>query len=112
MKRVMEQPEGFSWLWLDAFEVAKTGFPKEASQVGYLVIDDLGNEEKGFKSERRWETELLFILRNRFDWHRPLIITTQLTPIQFKERFFNGTAAEATMRRFKQMTDSVATDAY
>ena len=110
MKRVLEQPESYSWCWLDAFEVAKTGFPKEAKSATYLVIDDLGNEQKGWKGESRWETELLFILRQRFDWHRPVIITTQLTPIQFKERFFNGPAADAIMRRFRQMTDSVATD--
>jgi DNA replication protein DnaC len=110
LKRVLEQPECYSWLWLDAFEVAKGGFPKEARTATYLVIDDLGNEQKGWKGESRWETELLFILRQRFDWHRPVILTTQLTPVQFKERFFNGTAADAIMRRFRQMTDSVATD--
>ena len=110
VKRLAEQPDNFTWFWLDAFEATMGGFPKEAKTADWLILDDLGNsEKKGW--ETKWETELLYVLRKRCDWHKPVIITTQLTPAAFKERFFNSVAAEAIMRRFRERTDSVATDA-
>ena len=103
VRRVLEQPETASWLWLDAYDMAEKGLPKEAFAVQWLFIDDLGNEPKSV----RFESALLRLLRARCDWHRPTSITTQLTPGAFKARFFNGAAAEAIMRRFQQRTVGV-----
>ncbi len=109
VKRLVQQPETITWHWLDSFEASQKGIPKDAYNCAWLVIDDLGNEaKKGW--ETKWETELLHLIRKRCEWHRPIIITTQLTPTAFKQRFFNGTAAEAIMRRFRERTESIATD--
>lgn len=108
VKQLVQDIKPVSWHWLDAFEVSQSGFPKEAKIAEWLIIDDLGNEQKkGW--ETKWETELLYIMRKRTEWHKPIIITTQLTPQAFKQRFFNGTAAEAVMRRFSERVDSIAT---
>lgn len=110
IKKLAMMPDNLSWHWLDAFEVADKGFPKEARTADYLVIDDLGNEPKK-NWETKWETELLYVIRKRCDWRKPLIITTQLTPDEFRKRFFNTVAAAAIMRRFRERTDAIATDA-
>lgn len=111
VKRIVQQPEVITWHWMDSFEAsqAQKGFSKEAYNAQWLIIDDIGNEaKKGW--ETKWETELLHLIRKRCEWHRPIIITTQLTPTAFKQRFFNGAAAEAIMRRFRERTDAVSTD--
>lgn len=101
-------PEGPTWLALDSYEAANTAsLAREAYQADWLLLDDLGNEPKNTK----WETKLLHLIRVRCDWHRPIIVTTQLTPSEFKQRFFSGAAAAAIMRRFRERTDSVSTDA-
>lgn len=110
VKRIAMQPETITWTWMDAFEASQQkGIGREAYNSTWLIIDDLGNEQKkGW--ETKWETELLHLIRKRCEWHRPIIITTQLTPTAFKQRFFNGVAADAIMRRFRERTESVATD--
>lgn len=106
VKKIVAQPQAYSWLFLDAYDCATAGFPTEAGKVDFLIIDDLGNEPTGAK----YETALLRLLRKRCDWHKPTIITTQLTAMQFKQRFFQGQAAEAIMRRLRERNDTINTD--
>jgi DNA replication protein DnaC len=106
VKRIVMQPQTYSWLFLDSYDCATVGFPAEAGKVDYLVIDDLGNEPGGSKFESGW----LRLMRKRCDWHKPTIITTQLTAVDFKRRFFQGQAAEAIMRRLRERNDTINTD--
>lgn len=106
VKGVASQPEGFSWSFLDAFEVATKGLPAEAERADFLFIDDLGNEPTGTK----WETSFLHLVRKRCDWHRPIFVTTQLTGAQFKQRYFNGSAAAAILRRFSERCVMISAD--
>lgn len=109
VRHVVEQPEGFTWLVLDSYDLTgDKGIPKEAFNVHWLFIDDVGNEPKSTK----FEMGLLRLLRARGDWHRPTTITTQLTPTAFRDRFFNGAAAEAIMRRFKERSAGIPTDRF
>ena len=107
VKRVIEQPEALSWLMLDGYEIATsaTPFPKEAFFCDYLFIDDLGNGPSSVK----FVTSLLHLIRRRCDWHRPIIVTTQLTGEAFKARFFNDPAASAIIRRFRERTENLQT---
>lgn len=98
--------EGFSWRFLDGFDLAAKGIPAEAYAVPLLVIDDLGNEPPGTK----WETGLLHMLRKRCDYHRITIVTTQLTGAQFAARFFNGASGSAILRRLMQRCTAVKSD--
>lgn len=107
VKRIVEQPQPFSWLVLDSFDAATAGFQVEAAKVDFLFIDDLGNEPTSTK----FETALLRLIRKRCDWHKPIFITTQLTGLQFKARFFQGSAGEAIMRRLNERTDKINTAA-
>ena len=107
VKRVIEQPEGYSWLMLNGFEIATsaTPFPKEAFFCDFLFIDDLGNSP----SSTKFVTSLLHLIRRRCNWHRPIIVTTQLTGDAFRQRFFNNPAASAIVRRFRDRTNNLQT---
>jgi DNA replication protein DnaC len=106
VKHVVSDSEGFTICVLDAFEAATTTIPKDAYMADFLFIDDLGNEPK----TRKFETNLLHLLRRRFDWHKPVVITTQLTAQEFMVRFFEGQAAKAIARRLRENCGSIATD--
>lgn len=106
VKRIAEQPENFTWLFLDVFECSTKGFPAEADRVDFLFLDDLGNEPAGTK----WETSLLHLIRRRCDWHKPIFVSTQLTGAQFQGRYFNGAAAAAILRRLRDRATFIATD--
>jgi hypothetical protein len=106
VKLVVALPDAQSWYWLDAFDAATKGIPVEAERAQFLFIDDLGNEPTSTK----YETAMLRLIRKRNDWHRPIFITTQLTGIVFKRRFFEGAAAEAILRRLTERTDRISTD--
>lgn len=106
VKTLVDLPSAPSWLFLDAYDAATTGFPAEATRADYLFLDDLGNEPTSTK----YETALLRLLRKRNDWHKPTLISTQLTGVVFKRRFFEGAAAEAILRRLNERTDKVSTD--
>jgi len=95
--------EGFTWKFLDSYELAASGIPKAAHDVPLLVIDDLGNEPASTK----WETGLLFMLKKRCDYHRPTIITTQLNAQQLTARFFTGSAGMAILRRLMQRCTAI-----
>jgi DNA replication protein DnaC len=105
VKRVLEQVEGYSFLWLDSYDAATKGIPEEAHKAAFLFIDDLGNEP----TSNKFETAMLRLIRNRCDWHRPFVLSTQLDAPLFAKRFFSGAAAAAIMRRMKERTDSVFT---
>lgn len=105
VKWVVQQVEPQSWLWLDSYDAATVGIPPEAARAHFLFLDDLGNEP----TTTKFETAILRLLRKRNDWHKPTFITTQLTGLQFKSRFFQGSAAEAIMRRLAERTDKIAT---
>lgn len=107
VKRIVEAPDPYTWLFLDSYDCATAGFPAEAARVDFLFLDDLGNEPTSTK----FETALLRLIRKRCDWHKPIFISTQLTGIAFKQRFFEGAAADAIMRRLTERTDKVATNA-
>ena len=98
--------EGFSWLFFDSFELALKGVPNEAYTVPLLVIDDLGNEPSGGK----WETNLLYLLKKRFDARRVTVITTQYSWEKLKEKFFSGTHAEAIRRRLSERCKPISAD--
>ena len=104
IKRLLCHSEPSSWLFCDAFDLATKGIPEEARYKDWLVIDDLGNEPTSTK----YEASLLRLLRHRADWHKPVIITTQLTGKVFKSRFFEGAAGEAVDRRLRERTDMIA----
>ena len=107
VKRVLEQPENYTWLVLDGYEIATatTPFVKEAFFCDYLFIDDLG----ACPSSTKFVQALLHLIRRRCDWHRPIIVTTQLTGEAFKRRFFDDPASAAIVRRFRDRTDSIET---
>lgn len=106
VKTVIEQPDGFTHYWLDSYDAATKGIPDEAHKAAFLFIDDLGNEPTSTK----FETALLRLIRNRCDWHKPFVISTQMDSSSFAKRFFQGSAAAAIMRRMKARTDSVLSD--
>lgn len=106
VKRVVDQPDNFTWLFMDSYDAAVKGVPEEAAFVQFLFLDDLGNEPTSTK----FETALLRLIKRRNDWHKPTFITTQLTGAQFKGRFFQGPAAVAIMRRLRERSDQIATD--
>ena len=103
-KQLVASPDAPSWLWVDSYDCATAGFPAECGKVDFLFIDDLGNEPTSTK----FETALLRLIRKRNDWHKPTIVSTQLTGDAFKRRFFNGAAAEAILRRFGERADKIA----
>lgn len=106
IKRITEQPEGFSWLMLDAFECATTGIPPDAAKVDFLFIDDLGNEPKSAK----FETGLLHLIRKRCEWHKPIFISTQCTGQGFRDQYFSQQAGLAILRRLKERADFISAD--
>jgi DNA replication protein DnaC len=106
VKRIVSQPQSYSWAFVDSYDCATAGFPPNSATVDYLIIDDLGNEP----ATSKFETALLRLIRKRCDWHKPTIITTQLTAIDFKRQFFKGPAAEAIMRRLRERNDTINTD--
>jgi hypothetical protein len=69
-----------------------------------LVIDDLGND----KMQATKEALVLKILRSRFQWRRPTIITTQFNGTKLAERFSDGNTAQAVIRRLREFCDGVA----
>lgn len=93
----------FKWLMTDAFEIATNGIPKEAYYTPLLIIDDLGNEPLGPKNEKH----LLYLIRQRCDWHKPIIVTTQLDGESFKKSFFSSHTGEAALRRFRERTEII-----
>lgn len=105
-KHLVDLPNPVSWLFVDAYDAATVGFPAEAAKVDFLFLDDLGNEPTSTK----YETALLRLIRKRCDWHKPIFISTQLTGIAFKKRFFEGAAADAILRRLSERTDKIPTD--
>lgn len=105
-KKVVELSTAPSWLFLDAYDAATAGFPAEAARVDFLFLDDLGNEP----TTTKYETALLRLIRKRNDWHKPIFLSTQLTGVVFKKRFFEGAAAEAILRRLNERTDKITTD--
>lgn len=104
IKRLLSHAGAYTWLWCDAFDLATKGIPAEATFAQWLVIDDLGNEPTSTK----YETALLRLLKVRCDWHKPTIITTQLTGAVFKSRFFEGATGQAIDRRLRERTDMVS----
>lgn len=96
-----------TWAVFSSYELATKGIPAEAFKVRFLFVDDLGNEPTSTK----FETGFLHLIRERCDWHRPCIITTQLNGSDFKKRFFGGAAGEAILRRLGERTNKVSTDA-
>lgn len=91
----------FSWHWLDASDIESA--PADATQATLLVIDDLGAETKS----GRGESNLLRIIRKRCDWHRPTVITTQLTGKEFGARCFAGHIGQAVLRRLMERSDAL-----
>lgn len=106
VKKVVESPNSPSWAFVDAYDAATAGFPADAARADFLFLDDLGNEPTSTK----YETALLRLIRKRNDWHKPVFISTQLTGLVFKKRFFEGAAAEAILRRLNERTDKITTD--
>ena len=76
---------------------------KEMMHASILIIDDFGNDRMQAKSE----AIVLKILRNRTEWHRPTIVTTQFTGAQLEERFSDGHTARAVIRRLREYCDGV-----
>ena len=79
-----------SWRWIQAGSIAR-GFAYDEdafgliTQVHALVIDDLGIEYLDQKD--RYLSTLEEILSARFANRRPTLLTTNLTPEKFKERY-------------------------
>jgi DNA replication protein DnaC len=79
-----------SWRWIQAGEIAR-GFAYDAEafksivSVRALVIDDLGLEYLDQKD--RYLSTMEEILSARYANRRPTLLTTNLTPEKFKERY-------------------------
>jgi len=104
VKRMLCHSTDMTWFWCDSYDLATKAVPSEAYWADWLFIDDLGNEPMSSK----YESALLRLVRERCNWHRPIILTTQLTGAGFKSRFFEGAAAAAIERRLRERTDMVA----
>lgn len=104
-KLVASQPTALSWAFVDSYDAATQGFPADARKVKFLFIDDLGNEPTSHK----FESAFLRLMRWRNDHHLPVFVTTQLSGVQFKARFFHGPAGDAILRRLGERSDKVAT---
>jgi hypothetical protein len=76
---------------------------KDMMHAPILVIDDLGND----KMQASREAVLLKVLRNRVEWHRPTIVTTQFTGASLEERFSDAHTAKAVIRRLREYCDGV-----
>lgn len=105
VKRLLKHADPQSWCFMDASDMAAHGPSVDSFTASWLVIDDLGNEPTSSKHE----SALLRLIRSRCDWHRPTIITTQLTGAAFKKRFFEAAPAAAILRRLMERSDDVPT---
>ena len=71
---------------------------REITRVDVLVIDDLFS----FKMTERVEASIFEILDERIAWHRPTIVTTQLTKKDAQSRFQSMKRWEAFFARIKE----------
>lgn len=96
--------DGVEWHFATALDVMK-GLPFDASRKKVLVIDDLGNDPLTMNKE----VALLDVIRQRVDWHMPLIVTTQFNGTQLERRFSEAATAQAIVRRLREFCDPVVT---
>lgn len=105
--KIVEQlsRDNVTWFFATALEVME-GLPAEAKKTKVLVIDDLGND----RLTPAKEIELLKVIRNRVDWHQPIIVTTQYRGRDLSDRFSDQSTAQAIVRRLREFCDPINID--
>lgn len=96
--------DGVGWHFITALDLMG-GMPDEARKAEVLVIDDLGNDRLTIARE----IELLRVIRSRFEWHKPIVVTTQFKGDEMANRFSEGATAKAIVRRLREFCDVVNT---
>jgi len=103
LRRLTE--DSITWYFATALEVME-GLPAEAYKTKVLVIDDLGNDPLTMTKE----VTLLKVIRQRVDWHQPLIVTTQFKGEELSSRFSERATAQAIVRRLREFCDPINID--
>jgi hypothetical protein len=97
--------EAVQWLFIESADLMEA-VPEACYHVPVLVIDDLGNDPLSGTKESR----LLKLLRNRIDWHKPVIVTTQYNGESLGGRFSDSNTAQAVIRRLRAFCESVSSN--
>jgi len=84
------------------------GLHPDAHKVRVLAIDDVGND----KLTMNREVDFLRVIRNRCDWHQPMILTTQFRGADLANRFSEQSTAQAIVRRLREFSDVVNFDQF
>jgi DNA replication protein DnaC len=99
-RQLLEQ--GYSVTFVAAIDLPDEPM-REMVHAPILIIDDLGND----KMQSAKEAVMLKVLRQRTEWHRPTIVTTQFVGESLTARFSEANTAKAVIRRLREFCDDV-----